>query len=102
VEDFPRGTARSVDGALHVRPGSTKKVTKTELDHLRIKEPWGKLIRVIKKVTPKPLPSDPSAATKAAATKAAKAKEQAAAAAKADKGGGSKGKTKKVTDGKSS
>jgi hypothetical protein len=89
VEDFSQGTARSVDGALHIRPGGTKKITQTELAHLKKIKPWGRLIRVIKKVVP---PLDTSAAD----TKAAKAKEQAAKAAKTGRGGGTKKAPKKV------
>lgn len=111
VDDFPRGTARSVDGALHIRPGGTKKITKTELDHLKKIKPWGKLIRVIKKSTPpppvsadkngKPLSEDDAKAARErqAATKAAKAKELAAKAAKTSKSGATKGgKPKQVAD----
>lgn len=35
IEDFPKDCKRSHDGAMHVRPGSTKVVTEGELDHLR-------------------------------------------------------------------
>lgn len=96
VEDFPRGTARSVDGALHIRPGGTKKITKTELEHLKKIKPWGKLIRVIKKVVP-PVEADRDvAAEKAAAAKAGKAKELSSKASKASKGGGTRPKPKQV------
>jgi hypothetical protein len=81
VEDWPRTVSRSCAGALHVRPGGTKKVTRTELDHLKTKKPWGAQIRVIKKVVPPP----PSSASE---QKQAKAEEQAAAAEKVPKSGG--------------
>lgn len=87
VEDFPRGTARSVDGALHVRPGGTKRVTKTELEHLQKIKPWGVRIRVIKKIVPLPPKSD---------VKAAKAAEQAAVVARTPSTGGSRAKPKQV------
>jgi hypothetical protein len=88
VDDFPRGTARSVDGALHIRPGGTKKLTKTELEHLQKTQPWGRLIRVIKKVVPTPPASQ--------SVKAARAQEQAAKAASTPSIGGTKIKPKKV------
>lgn len=94
VEDWPRTISRSCEGAIHVRPGGTKKVTKTELDHLKTKAPWGRLIRVIKKVAPKP-PSAEKA--KADEVKSAKAAEVAKAAAKTPKAGATKGgKPKRV------
>lgn len=108
VDDFPRGTARSVNGALHIRPGGTKKITQTELEHLKKIKPWGKLIRTIKKVVPKPVASaeeedgaepESSSKEKAAATKEAKASEQATKAEKTPKGGANKGgKPKQVAD----
>ena len=35
VDDFPEGSERSCKGALHIRPSSTKVLTKDELDHLQ-------------------------------------------------------------------
>ena len=96
VEDFPQGTARSVDGALHIRPGGTKKITHTELKHLKKIRPWGKLIRVIKKVVPPAEGDRDVAAEKAAVTKAGKAKEQAVTGARTPKGGGTRKDPKKV------
>jgi hypothetical protein len=92
VDDFPRGTARSVEGALYVRPGGTKKITKTELDHLKQNHPWGRLIRVVKKVAPPPLTS----ATPQSDVKAAKAKEQSDSAARMPKTGGTKKTPKRI------
>lgn len=34
IEDFPKGCARSVEGALHVSPG-TMELTEDELKHIR-------------------------------------------------------------------
>lgn len=104
VDDFPRGTARSVDGALHVRPGGTKKITKTELEHLKKIKPWGRLIREIKKVVPGAPQSQAEAKKRAEAReqadklKADKAKEQAETAAKTSQKGGTKKDPKKVAD----
>lgn len=93
VDDFPPGTARSVEGALHVRPGGTKKVTRTELEHLRKVRPWGRLIRTIRKSV-SPLPKRP------ALTRAAKAKEVRTAAGKTPLGGGTRGNPRRVAEGK--
>ena len=35
VEDFPEGAARSVKGALHVKPSATRVVTQDEAQHLK-------------------------------------------------------------------
>lgn len=35
VEGFPKDCERSCEGALHVRPGATKSVTKSELERLQ-------------------------------------------------------------------
>ncbi len=35
VEDFPKDCARTVKGALHIRPGATCTVTDGELAHLK-------------------------------------------------------------------
>jgi hypothetical protein len=35
VEGFPKDCERSCEGALHVRPGATKNVTKSELERLQ-------------------------------------------------------------------
>lgn len=35
VEGFPKNCERSCEGALHVRPGATKTVTKSELERLQ-------------------------------------------------------------------
>ena len=90
VEDWPRTVSRSCEGAIHVRPGGTKKVTRTELDHLKTKAPWGKLIRTIKKVAPSP---PPSAVT---VTKLAKASELSAKVEEIPKAASTKGKPKRV------
>lgn len=51
VDDFPAGAARSVKGALHLRPGTTINVTKDEFEHLQSKKV---AIRLINKVDDKP------------------------------------------------
>jgi len=90
VEDWPRAVSRSCEGAIHVRPGGTKRVTQTELDHLKTKAPWGKLIRLIKKVAPPPPPSAEKVAKSAAAA------ELAAKVEATPKAGAAKGKPKRV------
>ena len=95
VEDFPRGTPRSVDGALHVRPGGTKKITSGELAHLRKIKPWGTRVRVNKKVVP---PAQ-KAGAKTPAPTATPLKEMVVAAERVPKGGGTT-TLKKVGKGK--
>lgn len=90
LEDFPQGTARSVEGALHIRPG-TMKVTAGELAHLKKKKPWGLRIRKIKKVIPEP-PKEGDIKK----IRTEQARVDAAAAKKASKAGGSKGSPKQV------
>lgn len=51
VDDFPPKTPRSCEGALHIRPKSTKKITPHEAAHLRAR---GIAFTKIKKVAPKP------------------------------------------------
>lgn len=96
VEDWPRTVSRSCAGAIHVRPGGTKKVTATELEHLKSKAPWGAKIRVISKITPPKPQSETSTKDEKAARKEQRAREQAAAAERVPKAGATKGTPKKV------
>jgi hypothetical protein len=52
VDDFPPQTPRSCEGALHIRPQSTKKITPAEAKFLRDEK--GIRWNLIKKVVPKP------------------------------------------------
>lgn len=92
IEDFPAGTARSVSGALHIVPGGTKKITKSELDHLQQTQIWGRQIRIIKKFVPAPGKSEPSERTKDK-----KMEEVLDAADTASKGGGNRSTKKQVS-----
>lgn len=51
VDDFPKGTPRSCEGALHLRPSSTKTITPHEAAHL---ESLGIGFQKLKKIAPPP------------------------------------------------
>jgi len=72
VEDFAKDCDRSHKGAIHVRPGATKTVTKAELEHLQARKIP---LRVIRASDPEPkapqaAPGAPQAAPTASAPSA--------------------------------
>jgi hypothetical protein len=81
VDDFPPKTPRSCEGALHIRPKSTKKITSHEAAHLRAK---GIVFTKIKKVVPAPQAS--SAPSKTTTAKPIKKRKQSSSASSGSAG----------------
>jgi hypothetical protein len=80
VDGFPSDCARSVQGALHIRPASTLEITDGELEHLNKVAPYlvKKLIVVPQKAKAPASPkAEPSAAPAEAAPEAEAPKEPA-------------------------
>lgn len=71
VSDFPERCARSCQGALHIKPSSTAKLTQGEMEHIKSKHPKvAKGMKVVKKITPPAPKGEPPKAQPSAASAA--------------------------------
>lgn len=98
VEDFPKDCDRSHPGALHVRPGATKTVTKAELEHLQTRKIPLHVVRAVDPAPKEPetAPEAPQAAPTASAPSAPSEPSSAPSGASGgDSEGGSGGKGSK-------
>lgn len=103
VSDFPERCSRSCEGALHIKPSSTAKLTQGEMEHIKAKFPKvAKGMKVVKKITPPPPAGEPpQAAAKAAAADTPSAALAAPSAPPSEPKGKGKGKAPEGASGPS-